>query len=67
MKTLPNIPYLRNIVSEYHRQNNSYTYDIDYIEWLKQFGFKVPIKNNTLEFPDDFSDEDMLMFMLRWS
>jgi len=71
MKTLPHDPYLRNINAEYCRQNGlSYDelieYD-EYIEWLGQFGFKIPMDYDELEFPDDFSDRDLTLFILRWA
>lgn len=67
-KTLPQYPYLQNIVAEYHRQTGTLEFDMDvYTEWLMKFGFKVPADFHVLEFPDDFSDEDLMMFILRWS
>ena len=67
MKTLPNLPYLQNIVKEYHRQHGLVTDSNHYIEWLGQFGFLVPMDFDKLVFPDDFSDSDLLLFVLRWS
>lgn len=75
MKTIPNRPYLQNIVAEYHRQHstpnifddNDYFKFDDYIKWVSQFGFLVPMDFDTLVFPDDFSDQDLLLFMLKWS
>ncbi len=71
MKTLPQYPYLQNIVAEYRRQfvdrTDGKQYWEGYQEWLSQFGFKVPANFNVLEFPDDFSDEKLTMFILRWS
>lgn len=67
MKTLPRIPYLQNIVSEWHRMIDAeLEYSDEYIEWLSSHGFKVPIINNYLEFPDDFTEQQMIVFMLRW-
>jgi hypothetical protein len=67
MKTLLTRPYLQNIVAEYHRQKGSLDYKNDYPAWLCQFGFQVPIMNDHLEFPDDFPDDELVMFVLRWS
>lgn len=68
MKTLPQYPYLQNIVAEYRRQRGTTVFDNDdYCKWLKQFGFRVPLDFHKIEFPDDFSDQDLLLFVLRWS
>ena len=69
MKTLPKLPYLQNIVKEYHRIQPGYAYlaDGSYRNWLSQFGFRVPVQGDYLEFPDDFSEHDLMMFVLRWS
>lgn len=66
MKRLPKLPYLQNIVCEYHEQHGIF-FGAEYANWLKQFRFKVPVKGDYLEFPDDFSDEDLLLFALTWS
>jgi hypothetical protein len=47
--------------------SNGPLYHDDYITYLKSFGFRVPIEFGTLEFPDDFSEKDLMMFILRWS
>lgn len=65
MKTLPRIPYIDNIFSYYQKEKNNLEFKTEYKIWLKQFGFAVPVKGNYLEFPDDFSDEDLFLFMLR--
>lgn len=67
MKTLPKLPYIRNIVTYYHTSTGKWLIDAEYPNWLRQFGFTVPIRGDYLEFPDNFSDEDFLMFMLKWS
>lgn len=71
MKTLPQHPYLQNIVAEYRRQRrltpNNVWDSKDYVNWLNQFGFLVPMDFDKLVFPDDFSDQDLLLFILRWS
>ena len=69
MKTIPQHPYLQNIVAEYHRQRGATTvFDAnDYRKWLGQFGFRVPMDFHKIEFPDNFSDRDLLSFILRWS
>lgn len=68
MKRLPVLPYLNNMV-EYYRKNygSIYNHHDAYVEWLKTFGFKVPIDKNNIEFPDDYSDEQLIAFILRWS
>lgn len=68
MKTVPQLPYLQNIVRHWNSTGNRLAYSDEYIKYLKQFGFKVPvdIMNDYLEFPDDFSDEDLMLFVLRW-
>lgn len=71
MKRIPNHPYLQNIVAEWqnqcawHKVDAYLSYDA-YHAYLKQFGFVVPINSDYLEFPDDFPDEKLMMFMLRW-
>lgn len=67
MKTLPTRPYLQNIVSNFHAQGGHSIGTTYYREWLSQFGFTVPISGDYLEFPDDFSDQELFMFILRWS
>ena len=73
MKTLPKLPYIQNIVSEWHRHNGGKTFFTgqqmgdEYREFLKTFGFKVPVTGDYLEFPDDFPDEKITLFVLRWS
>lgn len=68
MKTLPTNPYMQNIVRHWHDLGNKHDSD-EYIEYLKQFGFIVPvdIMKNQLEFPDSFGDKELLQFVLRWS
>ena len=68
MKTLPKYPYLKNIVSYCCE-----TQDLkvrpgspSYRDWLLQFGFKVPVDDH-LEFPDDFDEKELMLFILRWS
>lgn len=72
MKTLPQYPYLQNIVAayrcEYGLHDNTPVASDHYRTWLRQFGFTVPVPSfDQLEFPDNFSDKDMLMFLLRWT
>lgn len=72
MKTLPQYPYLQNIVSVYRREyglhDNDPVASDHYITWLRQFGFTVPVSSfDQLEFPDDFPDKDLTLFLLRWS
>jgi len=71
MKTIPQRPYLQNIVREYHRQRgftSQTQWDTtDYVKWLGQFGFLIPMDFDNLVFPDDFSDQDLMMFVLRWA
>ena len=69
MKTVPQIPYLQNIVRHWNSTDNRRVGGDEYIKYLKQFGFKVPVDamNDYLEFPDDFSDEDLMLFVLRGS
>jgi hypothetical protein len=68
--TLPSHPYLQNIVKEYHTQCGGYDFTNyageKYRDWLKQFGFKVPVHSFMLEFNEDFTEEDLLAFILRW-
>ena len=66
MKTLPNHPYLQNIVQEYRDQGHT-GIGTPLWDWLRQFGFKVPVRYDCLEFPDDFPDQEFVMFILRWS
>lgn len=67
MKKLPKLPYIQNIVNHYHTSTGTWSISKEYRDWLKQFGFAVPIRGDYLEFPDDFSDNDLLLFVLRWS
>lgn len=67
MKTIPKHPYLQNIISEYYREHDQIG-DEKYVEWLRHFGFMVPLTNfHLLEFPDDFPDSELAMFIMRWS
>lgn len=66
MKTLPRYPYLQNIVAEYHRQHGTWKISSDFKNWLEQFGFAVPVQSDCLEFPDDFSEKELLLFTLRF-
>lgn len=74
MKTLPARPYLTNIASHYLQEKDmdgpwqgvGLVYE-EYIPWLKQFGFKVPVEDDILEFPDNIDDKELIMFVLRWS
>lgn len=67
MKRLPLSPYLNNIV-QYYRENHGSIYDehSSYVAWLKTFGFKVPVDKDHFEFPEDYSDEQLACFILRW-
>ena len=38
----------------------------NYVEWLATHGFKVPV-DDELEFSDEFTDNDIMLFVLRWS
>ena len=67
MKTLPKLPYIQNIVDYYHTSTGRWAFSDEYRYWLRQFGFKVPIQGDYLEFPDDFPDEKITLFILRWS
>jgi hypothetical protein len=70
MKRLPKLPYLQNLVAAYRKEHGFDTarsVTDHYREWLRQYGFKVPIEGDYLEFPDDFSDEKLLLFKLKWS
>lgn len=72
MKQITKLPYINNLMRHYRfhhgrifSQNSETIYK--YRDWLKQFGFQVPIKGDYLEFPDDYPDEKITMFILRWS
>lgn len=68
MKTLPKLPYIQNIVEYYHRSTGKWVIGSDeYRYWLRQFGFAVPIRGDYLEFPDEFSDKDLTLFIIKWS
>lgn len=67
MKTLPKLPYIQNIVAHYHTSTGKWSLGDEYRYWLRQFGFAVPIMGDYLEFPDDFTDQDLALFILRWS
>lgn len=72
MKTLPKMPYLGSMSAYYRQHYGTFYWDgyreywDGYREWLSSHGFKVPV-HDVLEFPDDFSDQDLLLFQLRWS
>lgn len=66
MKRLPKLPYIQNIVQYYHTSTRKWVCGDEYRYWLRQFGFAVPIRGDYLEFPDDFSDEQLTMFILKW-
>ena len=67
MKSLPRLPYLKNIVQEYYAQGHKSMGTSEYRDWLKQFGFRVPVRDDYLEFPDSFSEQQLLLFVLRWA
>jgi len=71
MKRLPKLPYIQNIVEHYREVTGSDHFkayaDGRYQRWLATLGFSVPIYGDYLEFPDDFPDEELTMFILRWS
>lgn len=69
MRTLPIHPYLQNIVRHYQDIYGPFSRSYEsYRPWLAQFGFVVPVRNmNQLEFPDDFSEQELMMFILRWA
>lgn len=67
MKTLPKLPYLQNIVAEWHRvSGGTWPVGPEYSYWLAQFGFKVPVREDYLEFPDNFSEKELLLFTIRF-
>jgi hypothetical protein len=67
MKTLPQLPYMQNIVASYYQQGYQGFGTDHYRTWLAQHGFQVPVKIvGELEFPDEFSDQDLTLFMLKW-
>lgn len=68
MKKLPRDPYLQKIVAEWRtiKPVDPYT-GYDYINWLRTHGFSTPVTGDYLEFPDDFSDQDLVIFILKWS
>lgn len=71
MKKIPKLPYLQNIVSHYHQMVGSDNFQHyageNYRQWLLTLGFAVPIDGDYLEFHDDFSDQELTLFILRWS
>jgi hypothetical protein len=70
MKTIPTDPYINNIAEEYYRVtgNKPWEDSKNFREWAKQFRFKIPLENwDVFQFPDDFSDEELILFILRWS
>ena len=68
MKKLPKFPYINNLRREYHEIYGFTFKDFSsYQVWLKQFGFKVPIRGDYLEFHENITDEDLIAFILRWS
>ena len=72
MKCLPSQPYIENLRTYYLRNvgpifGAGNTSIIKYQEWLKQYGFEVPVRGTFLIFPDDFDDNELLLFILRWS
>lgn len=66
MKTLPKMPYLGSMYA-YYRQHYGTFHGDGYRKWLSSHGFEVPVRGDYLEFPDDFSDRDLLLFRLRWA
>lgn len=72
MKKIPKIPIIFNLIEEWSRCHPDikkgiiYSYD-EYIDWFRQFGFKMPIDSDYLEFPDDYPDEKISMLILKWS
>lgn len=67
MKRIPKLPYIHNLVAEYARLCNNVWVSKNYVPWLRTHGFSVPIRGDYLEFPDTFSDEDLMKFILKYS
>lgn len=71
MKRISKFPYIDNLFYHY-RFNMGPVFSkreygiVQYHDWLRQFGFEVPIKGQYLEFPDDFPDKKITMFVLKW-
>lgn len=58
---------MQNLVTEYSKQCDNKWIRENYVPWLRTHGFKVPIRGDYLEFPDTFSDEELLKFILKYS
>ena len=67
MKLLPKYPYLQNLETEYTALPGYMGFaGYHYRDWLMQFGFKVPVMGDYLEFPDDFCEKKLLLFKIRF-
>lgn len=73
MKRISKHPYIQNIVRAWHSMhpddlNSIKSYmDGSYRKWLSTHGFKTPVTGDYLEFSDNFSDEELLHFIIKWS
>lgn len=68
MRRLPREPYLENILKNWYDSGNELAGTDEYIEYLKTFGFVVPVQHGKwLDFPDDFDDRKLVSFIMRWS
>ena len=66
-KTLSASPYLWHMAYAFQDIGEHFVGSKEYSEWLSTHGFKVPVEGNILEFPDTFTDQDILVFVLKWS
>lgn len=68
MKTLPKHPFIQNLAAAYRAETKeTMLLNPEYRNWLSQFGFAVPVYGDELQFPDDFPDDQLILFMLKWS
>jgi hypothetical protein len=66
MKTLPAQDFLWKMAQVYDA-HGGFIGDKGWPVWLATHGFKVPVEHNVLEFDESFTDEDMLVFVIKWS
>lgn len=74
MRRIPKNPYLHNILQEYRRrfpldEHTDLTHRAKhYTDWVEGLGLKFPIiYDEDIIIPDTMSDENLALFIMRWS
>lgn len=66
LKLLPLQPYWNNVCKHWNKEHINKIYDFSaFKEWQKEIGIKRILYGH-IEFVDDFTNKDLLMFILKW-